>query len=169
MVPIQILATCLLIKFRMPGTHIGLVAFCEVIGAIAGGSIVMLEQISIMASVPHRDVAVGLALLGMVTSCGGSIGQTISSAIWTNTLPKNLEKYLPDDLKANATTIYGDLTIQLGYEWGSPARDAIVQAYADTQKIMLIAASVALVGPIIWVSLMKNNRLDREQTKGMVF
>lgn len=169
MVPLKILATGLLIKFRMPGTHIGLVVFCEVIGSIAAGSIVMIEQIAIMASVSHRDVAVGLALLGMVTSCGGSIGQTISTAIWTNTLPQNLVKHLPDELKADAATIYGDLTVQLGYEWGSPARDAIVQAYADTQKLMLIAATVTLVGPIIWISLMKNHRLDKEQTKGLVF
>ena len=169
MVPIRILATGLLIKFRMPGTHIGLVVFCEVIGSIASGSIVMIEQISIMASVPHRDVAVGLALLSMVTSCGGSIGQAISSAIWTNTLPSNLAKLLPDDLKGEAAAIYGDLTVQLGYEWGSPARDAIVHAYAETQKLMLIAATVSLVGAILWIGLMKNHRLDREQTKGLVF
>ncbi|KAI1081339.1 MFS general substrate transporter [Whalleya microplaca] len=170
LVPLQILSTGLLIKFRMPGTHIGLIVFCEVIGSIAGGGLVMVQEIAIMASVPHRDVAVGLALLGMVTSCGGSIGQTISGAIWTNTLPRNLAEALPEELKANASAIYGSLPMQLSFEVGTPARDAIIHAYAETQKVMLIAATVALVGPIIWVSLMKNNRLgDREQTKGLVF
>ena len=169
MIPIRILATGLLIKFRMPGTHIGLVVFCEVIGSIASGSAVAIEQIAIMASVPHKDVAVGLALLSMITSMGGSIGQAISSAIWTNTLPANLEKMLPDELKGEAATIYGDLTAQLSYEWGSPARDAIVHAYAETQKLMLIAATVSLAGTILWISLMKNHRLDKQQTKGVVF
>ncbi|MGC8200988.1 hypothetical protein, partial [Salmonella enterica] len=72
---------------------------------------------------------VGLALLDLVTSVGGAIGQTISGAIWTNLMPQKLSLYLPDDLKADALTIYGDLTAQLSYEWGSPAREAIVQAY----------------------------------------
>ncbi|KAI0008095.1 MFS general substrate transporter [Xylariaceae sp. FL0662B] len=128
LVPIQVLATGLLIKFRMPDTHVGLIVFCEVIGSLAGGGLVMVQQIAIMASVPHRDVAVGLALLGMITSCGGAIGQTISGAIWTNNLPHKLAEALPEELKANASVIYGSLPVQLSYVVGTPARDAIISA-----------------------------------------
>ncbi|OLN94161.1 Siderophore iron transporter mirB 8 [Colletotrichum chlorophyti] len=169
-VPLQILATGLMIKFRMPDTNVGLVIMCEVLGALAGGTLVMVEQIAVMASVPHRDVAVGLALLAMVTSVGGAIGSTISGAIWTNLMPSKLAAYLPDELKGDALLIYGDITKQLAYEVGTPERDAIILAYSETQKIMIIASLVALAGPILWVSLMKNHRLsDKSQTRGVVF
>lgn len=123
-----------------------------------------------MSSVPHRDVAVALAVLALVTAVGGAIGQSISGAIWTNTLPGLLRTYLPEELKANSTTIYGDLEVQLGYEWGSPARSAIVRAYGETQKYMLIASLVSAAGSVVWVSILKNERLsDKQQTKGVLF
>lgn len=169
-IPIQILSTGLMIKFRMPDTNVGLVIMCEVLGAFAGGTIVMVEQIAVMASVPHRDVAIGIALLSLVTSVGGAIGASISGAIWTNLMPSKLESYLPDELKGEALLIYGDLTRQLGYEWGTPERDAIVLAYGETQKIMIIASLVALAGSVVWISLMKNHRLsEKSQTKGVLF
>lgn len=170
MLPVQILFTGLMIKFRMPGTNIGYVIMCEVFGSIAGGTMVMVEQIAVMASVPHRDVAVGLALLSLVTSVGGAIGQSISGAIWTNMMPQKLAHYLPVELQGEARLIYGDLARQLSFPWGSPEREAIVKAYGETQKIMLIASLAALVGPVIWISLMKNHKLSaREQTKGLLF
>lgn len=123
-----------------------------------------------MGSVPHRDVAVALAVLALVTAVGGAIGQSISGAIWTNTLPGLLRSYLPEELKANSTTIYGDLSIQLSYDWGSPAREAIVRAYGETQKYMLIASLASAAGSLVWVSILKNERLsDKQQTKGVVF
>ncbi|CCF32545.1 siderophore iron transporter [Colletotrichum higginsianum] len=169
-VPVQILSTGLMIKFRMPDTSVGLVIMCEVLGALAGGTLVMVEQIAVMASVPHRDVAIGFALLSMITSVGGAIGSSISGAIWTNLMPSKLAKYLPDELKGEALLIYGDLNRQLSYAWGTPERDAIVLAYGETQKIMIIASLVALAGPIVWVSLMKNHKLsEKTQTKGVLF
>lgn len=169
-IPLQMLSTGLMIKFRMPDTHVGLVIMCEVLGAFAGGTIVLVEQIAIMASVAHRDVAVGLALLALVTSVGGAIGQSISGAIWTNLMPSKLESYLPDELKDQALTIYGDLATQLSYPVGTPERDAIIRAYGETQKVMIIASLVALVGSVLWVALMKNHRLsDKQQTKGTLF
>lgn len=170
MLPLQILMTGLMIKFRMPDTHVGYVIMCEVLGSVAGGTFVMIEQIAVMASVPHRDVAVGIALLNLITSVGGAIGQSISGAIWTNLMPSKLSKYLPEELQADALTIYGDITQQLAFPWGSPEREAIVKAYGETQKVMLIASVVALAGPIAWITLMKNHRLsEREQTKGLLF
>lgn len=136
----------------------------------SSGTLAQVQQIAVMGSVPHRDVAVALAVLALVTAVGGAIGQSISGAIWTNTLPGLLKTYLPEELKANSTTIYGDLEIQLGYEWGSPARDAIVRAYGETQKYMLIASLAAAAGSVVWVSILKNERLsDKQQTKGVVF
>lgn len=170
MLPIQILATGLMIKFRMPDTEIGLVIMCEVLGSTAGGTFVMSEQIAVIASVPHRDAAVGLAMLALIISVGGAIGQSISGAIWTNLMPGKLAEYLPEELQANTTIIYGDITQQLAFPYCSPVRDSIIKAYGETQKVMLIASLVALAGPIARILLMKNHRLStKEQTKGVLF
>lgn len=169
-VPLWILFTGLMIKFRMPGTNVAYVIMCEVFTSLAGGTLAQVQQIAVMASVPHRDVAVALAVLALVTAVGGAIGQSISGAIWTNTLPGLLRSYLPEDLKANTTTVYGDLETQLGYDWGSPAREAIVRAYGETQKYMIIASLASSAGSLVWVSILKNERLsDKQQTKGVLF
>lgn len=169
-VPLWILFTGLMLKFRMPGTNIAYVIMCEVFTSLAGGTLAQVGQIAAMSTVAHGDVAVALAVLALVTAVGGAIGQSISGAIWTNTLPGLLRSYLPEHLKADWSTIYGNLEIQLGYEWGSPAREAVVRAYGETQKYMLVASLAASAGSLVWVSILKNERLsDKQQTKGVLF
>lgn len=159
-----------MLKFRMPGTNVAYVVMCEVFTSLAGGTLAQVQQIAVMSTVPHRDVAVALAVLALVTAVGGAIGQSISGAIWTNTLPGLLRSYLPEELKADWATIYGDVETQLGYIWGSPAREAIVRAYGETQKYMLIASLASSAGSLVWVSILKNERLsDKQQTKGVIF
>lgn len=162
-VPVWVLFSGLMIHFRMPGTNLGYVVMCEVFTSLAGGTLSQVEVCAIQTSVDHGDIAVSLALVALCTSVGGAIGQTISGAIWTSILPGRLERYLPDDLKSQAALIYGDLNRQLGYEWGSAPREAIVRAYGDTQKYMLIASVAASAGSLLWVSMMKNMSLRRTQ------
>lgn len=162
-VPLWILFSGLMIHFRTPGTNIGFVIMCEVFTSLAGGTLSQVETCAIQTSVDHGDIAVSLALLALCTSVGGAIGQTISGAIWTSTLPGRLEEYLPDDLKNQTQTIYGDINVQLGFEWGSAPREAIVKAYGETQKYMLIASVAASVGSLFWVCMMRNMSLRKTQ------
>lgn len=48
-------------------------------------------------------MAIAISLLALWTNIGGSIGSAISAAVWSNKLPKNLNKYLGSYL--NATQI----------------------------------------------------------------
>ncbi|KAB2571280.1 Siderophore iron transporter mirB [Lasiodiplodia theobromae] len=169
-VPVSTLATALLIYFRHPGTNIGYVVMCQILSAFAGGTLVMCEQLAAMAAVPHNEVAAVLALEGMFTSIGGSIGQSISGAIWTNMMPQKMLEYLPESEKANAAMIYGSLPMQLAFPVGSPARDAIIAAYGYVQRRMLIAGvafmPVALGCVLLWRDI---NVKKLQQTKGNVF
>ena len=113
------------------------------------------EQVAIMSAVGPDNVAVGLALQALFTAIGGAIGTSISGAIWTNTLPQELERLLPTDLKSNATLIYDDLATQLSYPMGSPARTAIITAYGRTQRYLCIASIAVLVPAIFWVLIWK--------------
>jgi len=167
--PIQVLMTGLLIKFREPGTHIALLVMVEVLSAMCGAMLVQIQQVAIMAAVPHENVAVGLALLSMITSIGGSIGQTVSAALWTNIVPGKIAEYLPADKKAQAALLYADLKVPLSFPMASPERQAVIRAYGDAQKLMVIVGTCALVPCFLWVYMLKNYRLSQhKERKGLM-
>ncbi|KAH8602444.1 major facilitator superfamily domain-containing protein [Bisporella sp. PMI_857] len=172
--PLMILGMGLMIYFRQPGTHVGYVVMCQVFIALAGGTITICAQVSIMAHAAHENIAALLAFLGLFSYIGGGIGNSVSGAIWTHTLPQALERLLPaNETAADPTlmdTIYEDLTVQLSYGYGSVERTAIVDSYAIAQKRMLIAGTAFMALSLLWVALIKNLRVDKvKQTKGIVF
>lgn len=81
-VPLQMLGTGLMIYFRQPGVDIGYVVMCQVFIAFSGGTLVICEQLAVMAVSGPEKVASVLALLGLFQAIGGAIGQAISGAIW---------------------------------------------------------------------------------------
>ncbi|OTA55134.1 putative MFS siderophore transporter [Hypoxylon sp. EC38] len=169
-VPMYILFVGLLIYFRKPGTNIGYIVMCEILIALAGGTMIIGEQVSVMAASEHNDVAAVLALLSLFGNVGGAVGNSISGAIWTNTLPDSLQRLLPDSAKADWEDIYDSLDVQLSYPIGSDVRSAIIEAYAQTQTYMIIAGTVIMALSLVWVMLIKNIRLNEiQQTKGMLF
>ncbi|KAF2021260.1 siderophore iron transporter mirB [Aaosphaeria arxii CBS 175.79] len=167
--PLQILMTGLLIPFRRPNTPIGLLVMIEVIGSISSGTLVMVEQLSVMSAVPHENIAVGLAILSMITSIGGSIGQAISAAIWTQVVQKKMYEYMPDNMGDQTPLICGSLPNQLALSWDSPARQAVVRAYGDAQRIMVIVGTCVLVPCLLWVYMLKNYSLsEHKDRKGIL-
>lgn len=167
--PIQVLMAGLLIHFREPGTHLALLVMVEVFAAMCGAMLVQIEQVAVMAAVPHEHMAVGIALLMMITSFGGAIGQTIATAIWTNVVPKKIAEYLPLDKKHDATRLYSSITVQLEQPWASPERQAIFRAFGDAQKLMVIVGTCALVPCFVWVYMLKNYRLSQhKERKGLM-
>ncbi|KAH8668873.1 putative MFS siderophore transporter [Xylariales sp. PMI_506] len=169
-VPVYILFVGLLIYFRQPTTPIGFIVMSEIFIALAGGTMIIVEQVSVMAVVEHQNVAAVLALLGLFGYIGGAVGSSISGAVWTNTLPYFLQQYLPSESLDIWQDIYDDLDMQLSFEWGSPTRDAIIQAYAQAQTRMLIAGTVIMGLSLIWVMMIKNIKVsDIQQVKGVLF
>ena len=130
----------------------------------------MTEQLASMSAVPHNEVAVVLALEGLFMSIGGSIGQSISGAIWTNLLPDKLVEYLPASEKANWEDIYGSLEVQMSYPSGSATRDGIIMAYGYVQRRMLLAGVFLMPLALGCVLLWRNIDVKgKQQTRGMVF
>lgn len=167
--PLTILGVALMIHFRQPDVNIGYIVMCQIFIAFAGGTLVICEQTAAMAAVSHQYVAVVLALEGMFAYVGGAIGQTVASAIWTGVFPKKLEQYLPESAQQNLTQIYGSLVVQLSYPRGTPERDAIILAYGDAQRNMLIASSAVLVIGVVAVFFWRDiNVKERKQVKGLV-
>jgi hypothetical protein len=147
----------------------GYIVMCQIFIAFGGGTLVIGEQIAVMAATSHQYVAVVLAVEGMFTSIGGAIGSTVAVAIWTGIFPDRLQRYLPAESAADFDLIYGDLTQQISYEVGSPTREAIARAYGDAQRIMLISSTVVLVLAILGVAIWRDiNVKNFKQVKGTV-
>lgn len=167
-VPLYTLAVGLMIYFRQPSFSIGYVIMCQVFIALGGATMTLTQQVALLAVSDHQDVAALLALLGTIGYIGGAIGNSISGAIWTNTLPEQLQKLLPDSLKSQWEDIYNDLNVQLSYPKGTPARTSIIASYAVAQKRMLIAGTAIMAIALISLCFIQNIKLSRKQMKGMV-
>ncbi|TPX23301.1 hypothetical protein DIZ76_012629 [Coccidioides immitis] len=169
-IPLQMIGVSLMIRFRKPGTDIGFIILCQVLIALSGGTMVICEQIAIMAAVSHGEVAVALALLGLFSSVGSAIGQTIAGAIWTHTIPQYLKMYLPESAKWKAMEIYNSLEEQLSYPMDSPERQAIMSAYEVGQRRMLIVALCVLPLAMVWILMWRDIQLKNvKRAKGTVF
>ncbi|RSM08114.1 hypothetical protein CEP52_004813 [Fusarium oligoseptatum] len=169
-VPLTVLGVGLMIHFRQPDSHIGYIVMCQIFIAFGGGILVICEQMTVMAVSKHQDIPAILAVERMISSVGGAIGLAIAAAMWTGIFPAKLTKYLPADAMGEFASIYGDLTVQSSYPWGSPTRDAINKAYGDTQRLMLIAATCLYSITIFSVIMWKNINVKKiEQVKGLVW
>lgn len=170
-VPLYMCGLGLMIHFRQPNQPIGYIIMCEVFISLSGSVFILLLQVAVLAAVDHQFVAAALALLFVSGSIGGAVGSTISGAIWTNTFPKALERYLPESALPNITDIYTSLPNQLAYPVGSPERIAIQLSYGYGQTRMLATGVVIFSLCFFWVALMRDLDVSKKgrQTKGVVF
>lgn len=167
-VPLYLLASGLMIYFRQPGHNVGYMCMCQIFLAVGGGTMILIEQVAVLAAASHEDYAAMLALLSTFGNIGGAVGSSVSGAIWTNTLPVKLREYLPAELKDQWEDIYESLDIQLSYPVGSPGRIAIQNAYAFSQRNMMIAGTAIMGLSIAWVLMMRNIKVHNNKDLSMV-
>ncbi|KAM3429841.1 hypothetical protein NHJ13734_007990 [Beauveria thailandica] len=98
-IPLYILEIGLLILFRQPNHSLGYIIMCQMLMSLGRGAIIGGQQVSVVATVSHDEVASAMAVLSLIATIGGAIGNRISSGIWTNTLPDKLQQLLPDSVK----------------------------------------------------------------------
>ncbi|KAF9895289.1 hypothetical protein FE257_000193 [Aspergillus nanangensis] len=166
-VPLYMLGVGLLIYFRNPHWSVGYSIMCQIFIALGGGTMIIVQQVAVLAASDHNNAASALAFLGVFGSMGGAIGSSISGAIWTHTLPNELLKRLPDTSKWEE--IYDSLDVQLSYPRGSDMRYAIAMAYARTQTYMLTAGTAIMALSLIWMFVIRDIKLTKQQTKGVLF
>ena len=173
--PFMVLGTALLIPFRTPNTRVGLLVMTQIFVGLGTGLFAACGQLAVMAPVTHQEIAVVIAIWGMFGSIGAAIGLAIAGAIWNNVFPEQLYQRLPEQSKDMASLIFGDITEQMKYAYGTPERDAIVGAYGDAQRKLVIAGAAFM--PLIFASIfiwrnINVKKLEDEkgnQTKGNVF
>ncbi|GAB1206401.1 hypothetical protein APSETT445_005088 [Aspergillus pseudonomiae] len=171
-IPILLLGTALLIPFRQPNTHVGILTMTQILVGLGTCIFTVCGQLAMMAPVTHQEIAVVMAIWGLFGSIGAAVGSAIAGGMWNNILPGELYTRLPEDSKHMSRTIFSDMVMQMSYADGSPEREAIVGAYADVQRKMVIAGVcfVPLCIGCVWIWRNINvKRLDREQTRGNVW
>jgi len=167
-VPVYMLGSGLLIYFRQPGMNVGFIVMCQVFLAMGGGTIIVCQQVGVLATSTHNNAAAVLGLLGVFGNIGGSVGNAISGAIWTHTLPGALQRTLPADV--DWEEVYNSLDVQTDYPMGSEIRTAIMNAYAESQRNLVIAGTAIMALALVWTLMIKNTNLAKvEQVKGMLF
>jgi hypothetical protein len=148
---------------------------CQMFNGISSGIWALAAQLAVMASITHQEIAVGLAMWGLFGSIGASIGLAIAGGLWNNILPVQLLKFLPEESKDQMLTIFGDIEVQKSYPMGSPVRNAIIAAYADVQRKMVIAGAafipLCLICLVMWknINVKELERTRGKQTKGNVW
>ncbi|EGX88287.1 siderophore iron transporter mirB [Cordyceps militaris CM01] len=169
-VPLSAFGLGLLMHFRDADSSIGYVVMCLIFIGIAAGTIIVCDEIAMLAAGAHQYVAVCLAVLGMFSNVGGAIGFTVASAIWQNTLPNKLLEYLPEEDLPNLPMIYGDINTQLSYPIGSATRTAIQHAYSDAYlRLLAVSTGVWAFGFVAVIMWRNINVIGIKQAKGHVW
>ncbi|TCD63466.1 hypothetical protein EIP91_005375 [Steccherinum ochraceum] len=130
------------------GSDVELV-FTQIIQGLGGGIAVAALMVGVQASVPHSDVAIITAISALWSEIGGAVGTAIAGAIWTNTMPKNLAKYvgfLPEDQRAE---LFGSITDVMMYPRGDPIREGVITAYSETMLVLVVTGTAIAVLPVI--------------------
>jgi MFS family permease len=169
-VPMTALGVGLMIHFRQPDVNIGYIVMCHVFIAVGGGTLVICQQMTVMAVASHQYVPAVLSMENMIANVGSSIGATVAGAMWTGLFPQKLASYLPESALPDLEKIYGSIEVQSSYPIGSDERNAINHAYSDTQRLMLITATCLYL--ITWLSAMCWRDVDvknLKKVKGLVF
>lgn len=166
MLCLEILGVGLMIHFRQPDQGIGYVVMCQIFIAFGGGSLIICQEMAVMAAAPHENVASMLALIGLFSSVGGAIGQAISAAIYTTKFPAALDYALPGNATLNAE-LYGSIVNQLAYPIGTPERTAIIYAYGEAQFYLTLASTCFLVPCFFFIYLWQDFKVkELRQVKG---
>jgi MFS transporter, SIT family, siderophore-iron:H+ symporter len=153
----------MLIKFRGGSTSVsGIIGSLCLLG-FGAGLFTYPVQVLVQARTRHEHMAVITALYLASYNIGSALGASVSGAIWTQLLPKELLKNL--DNTTLATSAYGDpFTFIVDYPWGTPERIAVVAAYQHIQKILIIVGTCLCIPLIIAAMFTIDTKLEAVQS-----
>lgn len=126
-------------------------------------------QLLIQTCTNHEYMAIVLSLYLALYNIGLALGLAISGAIWTqlmyNQMIKQMNKLGVSDAETLAYSAYKqpyDFIIK--NTWGTPARVAVVLAYANIQRKLCIVG-LCLVVPLFFVSFfLRDHKLEKVQS-----
>ncbi|KAI6090254.1 MFS general substrate transporter [Hypoxylon rubiginosum] len=168
--PVHLIGGILMIFFRRPDANVTWLVMCQILITIGGSTLVMCDQMAVMAIANHAELASVMALLGLAYYIGSAVGSSLSGAIWNTTLPEVLAKQLPQFSPSELDLLASDLKKQLSYPVGSAVRTAIISAYGEAQYRMCVTGVLVSLFEILAVGIWKDVRVStNKQVEGTVF
>lgn len=125
--------------------------------SIGGGCSVITSQVASQISVPHQDLGIAIAILGLWTAVGRGVGSAISGSVWSDRLPRTLQENL--GAYYNATELQGMFNDFRVARLAEP-REAVVRAYDDAVYPLFLAAMVLSLLSLFCNFFMTNFYLD---------
>jgi SIT family siderophore-iron:H+ symporter-like MFS transporter len=160
-----VVAFGLLIHFRggtAPASHSGIVG-AQICLGIAGGLFPYPAQASIQAATKHDHVAIVTGLYLATYNIGSALGNSVSGAMWTHIVPRELEKRTASP--ALAAQVYADpFSFAAEYPVGTAERDAVVATYRYVQRLLCVAGLGLSVLLVVFACVVRNPVLGREQS-----
>ncbi|PRP77486.1 siderophore iron transporter mirC [Planoprotostelium fungivorum] len=145
-------------------TNLLYICLCQLALGIGSGCLSMTTQSNVQASTSQADVAAITAMSLTLTFLGGAVGAAVGGTIWSTFIPIKLVEHLPADYEAQAGTIYSDpFTWCRDHGMETIERQAVVLAYTDVMRVMIIVAASASIPLLLAVLLMKNPKLTDER------
>ncbi|SCV99665.1 LAFE_0A08196g1_1 [Lachancea fermentati] len=108
-------------------------------------------NVSVQSATSHENMATVTALNYTLYRIGSAVGSSVSGAIWTQTLYKQILKHMGDATLA-AAAYEEPYTFIVTYTWGTPQREALVEAYKYVQRLETLVALV-FTAPLLFFSL----------------
>ncbi|KAH8150444.1 uncharacterized protein LAJ45_05657 [Morchella importuna] len=158
---IYVLGIGLMLRYRNADANTAQIVMTQVVVGIGGGMLNVPAQLGVQASSLHQEVGAATAIFLTIVSLGGAVGSAVSGAIWTYNIQKKLSLYLPESAKGDVKSIFSSAVVAQTYAMGTPERVAIVRAYDETMRILLIIAVCVCIPMLPLGILMENHKLDQ--------
>ncbi|KAI0828482.1 drug:h+ antiporter [Trametes gibbosa] len=149
------------------------IVWTQLLQGVGGGFATVASVVGAQASVPHIDVATVTAIVVLWGEIGGAVGSAVAGAMWTNTMPKQLERYLPHLNATARAELFGSITAVRALPYDDPTRRGVIEAYGYTMRDMLIVATVLAIVPVPlslgmpnWYLGDRQNAVDAADLKG---
>lgn len=122
--------------------------------------------VSILSCTNHEYMAVVIAVTFALYNIGGAVGSSISGAIWTQQM---YDKIYDNMAASGVNTTLASAAYNSPYTfikqntWGSPARVAVVLAYAEVQKNLCLAGLIMCVPLMLLTLFLRDHSLPSVQ------
>ncbi|KAK4054078.1 hypothetical protein OIV83_001103 [Microbotryomycetes sp. JL201] len=162
---VHVVGVWLMMKARDLDSTTFVLVLSQLIGGVGGGFTTIAAQIGCQSVVRHQDVAIATAIFLTITQIGGAVGGAGAGAVWSTLLPNRLASRLPPEVDHSdlIPKIMASLPFAMSFEPNTPIRNAINEAYYETQHVLNMMALLFLVPALVAVCLMENVHLAKDQ------
>ena len=142
-------------------SHAGIIGGQVFLG-FAGGFFPYPAQASIQAATKHEHVAVITGIYLASYNIGSALGATVSGAIWSQIVPKELAKRLgPAEANLWFAKPFDQIVL---YPPHTPERQAAIEAYRHVQKLLCTTGICLCAVLIFFACVIRNPKLGDEQS-----